>query len=354
MLHYREEQNHRWAHNLSAAMDYFRKGDLERVYQGDINAEFPFPGMKILGAFWTAENMEMKERLGLHLDVLKLKEEVEYEKYASNFYRLFLDDVLEMNQRMDLFEKNNLVKLLKQAENEVVIPDNWMDIILDLETRFEESVAQNKPDSGLMSEYFDYCLRHILSYAKNLIRQGVRTALFVKYNSVEALKKAIDPTIEYFSWKINRVFFNEAMPQTGFSDLGDIVALGAYGMLADQDVSPSSETKLPNHTEKRSYLNTCQLYGFIDSCATFLGLPKGCTSHAYCKYCVGHGRTTMHFVIPPDYKLDYSLEEGLGYGGKRCTFLLKTMPGSDDERCENATAKIFGDEELSYEHKESE
>lgn len=353
MLHYREQHNHRWAHNLAAAMNYFHKDDLERFYQGDISASFPFPGMKILGAFWTAENMEMNERLRLHLDVLKLENEYEYEDRSSHFYRLFLEDVLEMNQRLKLFETDALKMLLDQAETESMIPENWMEIILDLEARSEAILVEKKPDSDLLREYFDYCLRHILSYAKNLIRQGVRTALYVKYNSVAALEKAINPTIEYFSWKINRVFFNEAMPQTGFSDLGDIVALGAYGMLADQDVSPSSELKHADRTEKRSYLNTCQLYGFIDSCATFLGLPKGCTTHAYCKYCVGHGRTTMHFVIPPDYTLDYSLEEGLGYGGRRCTFLLQTKPGSDDARCENATAKIFGDEELSYQREES-
>lgn len=348
MLNYREEQNHRWAHNLAHAMDYFRSGDLTKTYQGDISASFPFPGMKILGAFWTAENMEMKERLSIHLDVLKLDDEEEYVKESKRCYCLFLDDVKEMNQRFSLFDPKELDALLSLAKDHDVIPENWMDLILDLENRFEESIASNTPNPGLMVEYFDYCLRHILSYAKNLIRQGVRTALFVKHNSVAALEKAINPTIEYFSWKINRVFFNEAMPMTGFSDLGDIVALGAYGMLADQDVSPSTEIKHPDHNEKRSYLNTCQLYGFIDSCASFLSMPKGCTTHAYCPFCVGHGRTTMHFVIPPDNTVRYSLEEGLGYGGRRCTFLLETAPGEDDARCENATSKIFGDEELSY------
>jgi len=79
-----------------------------------------------------------------------------------------------------------------------------------------------------------------------------------------------------------------------------------------------------------------------------MGLPKGCTTHAYCRYCLGHGRTTMHFVIPPELDVAYSLEEGLGYGDPRCTFLLITKPGVDDGRCDNATAKIFGDEELTY------
>ncbi|MCK7486309.1 MAG: SDR family oxidoreductase [Bacillus subtilis] len=47
-----------------------------------------------------------------------------------------------------------------------------------------------------------------------------------------------------------------------------------------------------------------------------MGLEKGATSASYCPYCVGHGRTTMHFVVPPDRTVRYSLETGLGYGGK--------------------------------------
>lgn len=125
MLNYREEHNHRWAHNLSQALKYFKTGDLTRVYQGDINASFPFPGMKILGAFWTAENMEMNERLTLLLDVLKLKDEIEYEERSEKFYRLFLNDVAEMNHQMDLFEKEDLLLLLNQAEKGTVIPENW-------------------------------------------------------------------------------------------------------------------------------------------------------------------------------------------------------------------------------------
>lgn len=352
MLNYREEQNHRWAHNLAAARKYYAAGELEKFYRGDIPAAFPFPGMKILGAFWTAENMEMDERLGIHLDVLPLADEAEYESLSRRYYRLFLDDVLEMNRRTDLFEKDRLAAFLRTAETEDIIPENWQDLILSLQERSEAELAGGPREASLLADWFDYCLRHIVSYARNLIRQGVRTALYVKAYGVGALENAIDPTVEYFSWKINRVFYNEAMPLTGFSDLGDIVQLGSYGMLADQDVSPSQSLENPTKTVKRSFLNTCQLYGFIDSCASFLGMPKGCTSHAYCQYCVGHGRTTMNFVIPPDYKIDYRLEEGLGYGGKRCTFRLEMIPSADDGRCDEATAKIFGDEELSYQKAE--
>jgi hypothetical protein len=352
MLNYREEHNHRWAHNLAAARNYYAAGELEKFYRGDIPAEFPYPGMKILGAFWTAENMEMEERLKIHLDVLSLKDETEYESLSRNDFRRFLDDVLEMNSRFDLFRKNRLVAFLEKAETEDVIPENWQERIASLQDRTERELAGEPRDTTLLDDWFDYCLRHIVSYARNLIRQGVRTALYVKHNSVAALEKAITPAVEYFSWKINRVFYNEALPQTGFSDLGDIVQLGSYGMLADQDVSPSQSLDHPTHTEKRSFLNTCQLYGFIDSCASFLGMPKGCTSHAYCPFCVGHGRTTMNFVIPPDFSIDYRLEEGLGYGGRRCTFRLEMTPAADDGRCDEAAAKIFGDEELSYQKAE--
>ncbi len=348
MLKYREEQNHRWAHNLKAAREYFNS-DLEKFYNGDIPAEFPYPGIKILGAFWVAENMEMQERLAIHKDVLDLKEHYkEYEVFSEEFYRWFVEDFVEMSNRFDIYSKEDLDQLVRISQQEVKIPEDWQEQIESLEARSEEMLSSKQKDDELLRDWFFYCGRFILSYAQNLIRQGVITALFVKYFGVDALKKAIEPTIDYFGWNINRVFFNVAMPATGFQDLGDIVALGAYGMLADQAVSPSSEEVKDGVTYKRSYLDTCQLYGFIDSVADFLNQPKGCTSDAYCRFCVGHGEKTMHFVIPPDRTVDYSLETGLGYGGKRCTFLLKTVEGEDDERCANAEAKIFGDEELTY------
>ncbi len=348
MLHFREEQNHRWAHNLAAAREFYSAGDLGKFYQGDLSGAFPFPGMKILGAFWTAENMEMNERLEILLDVLPLSDESQYQRSSNRYFRWFLDDIIEMNDRMNLFSKDWLVSFLKEAENGTVIPEDWQEQIASLQDRTEKELNGEPREKTLLNDWFRYCLRHIVSYARNLIKQGVRSALYVGENSEDALKKAIDPTIEYFGWKINRVFYNVALPLTGFSDLGDIVQLGSYGMLADQAVSPSSSTEKPGHTEKRSFLDTCQLYGFIDSCAAFLGMRKGCTTHAYCPYCVGHGKKTMDFVIPPEFQIEYGLEEGLGYGGHRCTFLLKMTPAPEDDRCDQATAKIFGDEELSY------
>ncbi len=348
MLHFREEQNHRWAHNLAAARDFYSTGELVKFYQGDIPGTFPFPGMKILGAFWTAENMEMEERLKILLDVLPLAHEDQYQRSSGHFFRWFLDDIVEMNDRMNLFPKDWLRTFLTEAESGEVIPEDWQEQIASLQSRTEQEIGGELREKILLDDWFRYCLRHIVSYARNLIRQGVRSALFISENGEEALKKAIDPTIEYFGWKINRIFYNVALPLTGFSDLGDIVQLGSYGMLADQAVSPSTTTEKTGLTEKRSFLDTCQLYGFIDSCAAFLRMPKGCTTPAYCPFCVGHGKKTMDFVIPPEFRIEYGLEEGLGYGGHRCTFLLKMIPAPEDDRCEQATAKIFGDEELSY------
>ena len=346
-MYYREQQNHRWAHNLSAAKRYFEKGELDHFYNGDLEADFKYPGMKILGAFWVAEDMEMKERIGILTDVLHLEDEEEYARIVVEFYERFISDFNDFGSRFGLFSANALSELSRLARTGDPIPGNWNDEIASLQSRSNEAVSAKAAPQGLLDEWFFFCGRFILSYARNLIRQGVRSALFVKYNSREALEVAIQPAVEYFSWQINRVFFNIAMPQTGFEDLGDIVALGAYGMLADQAVSPSTTEEKDGKTYKRSYLDNCQLYGLIDSCADFLGMEKGATP-AYCQFCVGHGRKTMHFVIPPDRTIKYSLEEGLGYGGNRCVFLLETEPGEDDDRANEAMDKIFGDCELSY------
>lgn len=343
-LHYRKEQNHRWAENLAAAKAGCTKGDLKAFYQGDLEAAFPYPGMKIMGAFWVAENMEMHERLNLHLDVLELRDEAEYERLSRLYYGWFLEDFAALSAEHRLFGEDAVKELFLMAAAGGLDDFDWESRIVDLQARSEAGEAE----PGLLSDWFSFCARFILSYSGNLIRQGVRTALYVKERGKDALKRAIDPTVKYFSWKINRVFFNEAMPRTGFSDLSDVISLGSYGMLSDQAVGKGSEKRNGPVTEKRSILSTCQLYGFIDSVATFMGLEKGATSAAYCPYCVGHGRTTMHFVVPPDRTVRYSLETGLGYGGKACTFLLETTPGEDDARCEEATAKIFGDEPLAY------
>ncbi|MCK7486308.1 MAG: hypothetical protein MZU97_12715 [Bacillus subtilis] len=42
-LHYRKEQNHRWAENLAAAKAAYARGDLKAFYQGDLEAAFPYP-----------------------------------------------------------------------------------------------------------------------------------------------------------------------------------------------------------------------------------------------------------------------------------------------------------------------
>lgn len=343
-LHYRKKHNHRWAENLSAAKKAFESGNFEVFYRGDLQASFQYPGMKIMGAFWVAENMEMKERLSIHLDVLPVNDEGEYEKLSVKYYEWFIEDFKKLAKSNSLFGDEDIASLVDLAAKNELSDFDWESKITSLQAESES--GEIKPE--LLKEWFFFCGRFILSYARNLIRQGVRTALYVQQNGKEALEKAIAPTIEYFSWKINRVFFNEAMPRTGFSDLGDIVGLGAYGMLSDQEVGQGSEIINGEVTEKRSILKTCQLYGFIDSVATFMGLEKGATSGAYCPFCVGHGRTTMHFVVPPDRTVKYSLETGLGYHGDKCTFLLETIPGEDDARCDEATAKIFGDEPLSY------
>ncbi len=343
-LHYRKEQNHRWAENLAAAKAAYEKGDRPGFYQGTLETAFPYPGMKIMGAFWVAENMEMHERLSLHTDVLAIQDEAEYDRLSRLYYGWFLEDFAALAEEHRLFDKKTINALFMMAIEERLDQFDWEAEIAQLQARSEAEEA----GPALLSDWFFFCARFILSYAQNLIRQGVRTALYVKQNGKAALEAAIRPTVTYFSWKINRIFFNEAMPKTGFSDLSDVISLGSYGMLSDQAVGKGYETKNGNTTEKRSILSTCQLYGFIDSVATFMGLEKGATSAAYCPYCVGHGRTTMHFVVPPDRTVRYSLETGLGYGGKECTFLLETTPGDDDARCEEATAKIFGDEPLSY------
>ncbi len=347
-LHYRKEQNHRWAENLAAAKKAFEKGDFEIFYRGNIEAPFPYPGMKIMGAFWVAENMEMHERLTIHSDVLPLKNEAENERLSTLYYGWFMDDFKKLSAADALFDEDSVATLVSLASTGELDHFDWESSIASLQSRSESGETQPE----LLNDWFFFCARFILSYAHNLIRQGVRCALYVKENGQDALEKAIRPTVEYFSWKINRIFFNEAMPKTGFSDLSDVISLGSYGMLSDQAVGKGFETKRGDVTEKRSILSTCQLYGFIDSVATFMGLEHGATSAAYCPFCVGHGRTTMHFVVPPDRTVRYSLETGLGYGGNECTFLLSTTPGDDDERCNEATAKIFGDEPLSYQKEE--
>jgi len=348
VLHYRREQNHRWAENLLAAKKAFAKGAFDTFYRGDLEAKFQYPGMKIMGAFWVAENMEMHERLGIHLDVLPLQDEAAYDAAAETYCGWFLEDFAALAEKNGLFDRPAIGRLFTLVGAGKLDQFDWETEIADLQGRSEAG----ETSSDLLSAWFFFCGRFILSYALNLIRQGVRTALFVRESGKDALERAIRPAVEYFSWKINRVFFNEAMPKTGFSDLADVISLGAYGMLSDQEVGKGSEARNGDVTEKRSILKTCQLYGFIDSVATFLGLEPGATSAAYCPFCVGHGRTTMHFVVPPDRKVNYSLETGLGYGGKECTFLLETTPGDDDERIREAEAKIFGDEPLSYQKEE--
>ena len=291
----------------------------------------------------------MKERLSILKKVL-IPIDKEYQAKSDLYYDWFVQDVIYLIKQNQLMNDEQINQLLVYAnDEEIIIPEDWEQLFADLQAQSETMIANNRANDELYNKWTMLCVRCVLGYARNLIRQGTLSALFVRNNGKEALTKAIEPTIEFFSWNINRIFYQIGMPQTGFCDLCDITDMGRLGMMADQECLPAWDDKKDNITYKYTPLTTCQLFGFFDSTASFIGVPKGSTSDAYCRFCVGHGVTTMKFVCPPDRTLKYYLGEGLGYNeGKRCMFVLETMDGEDNERADEAMNKIFAEEVEEY------
>jgi hypothetical protein len=227
------------------------------------------------------------------------------------------------------------------------VPEEWDIILKELNEKTSDAVEGLYIfDDRLLEKWIELCSRMILGYSKNLIKQAVIAGLFVFENGKEEIEKQIGKSYEWFSWGINRIFYKEVLPRAGVVELADVMDLGSYGMLSDQDTSPSVSQKSGECVIKKSFLLTCQLYGIYSSVEKWMGLKNGDLTPAYCPFCIGHGEKTMFFVVPPDMKLSYKLTEGLGYGGKLCEFTLRMEPAEDYERADNAQMIIFGDDDI--------
>ncbi len=358
-MNYPEAHCHKWAWNLGEARgrhlaaerawaegsEVEAKQALHEMYYGDFEQRPLFPGLKILSSFWIAECAEMRFRLRvLHQALNGDALECASQDLFDTLFKEYRDDAVRLAEEGGLLGSFTASEFIRGYEPGSDL-DDWPEELERLKLSTDEGIGAGKP-GDLYFRWSSFCIKAVLSYAANLIRQAILAGLYVRRNGVDALEATLKPTYESFGWDVNRLFYGEVLAQMGIADLNDLVDLGTYGMLADQQSAPPREWKEGDGqsavTFKESYLLTCQLYGIYSTVERRLGLEPGALAAAYCPYCVGHGEKTMFLVVPPDQRPIYTLVEGLAYDGNKCSFRLRLEPADDMARVEEAQMRIFG------------
>lgn len=356
MTNYPQLHCHKWAWNLGEARarhvaaerawsegrEAEAKQALRQMYYGNFERQPVFPGLKILASFWISERAEMGFRLSVLSQVLGVDLESSSRDLFEELFSEYVDDAVRLAEEGGLLGPGagEFIRSYKPGIGFEDCPEE----LERLKRSTEEAIELGNP-GDLYFRWASFCMKAILSYAANLIRQAVIAGMYVNQNGAHALEEALRPTYESFGWDVNRMFYGEVLAKMGVSDLNELVDLGTYGMLADQESLPPREwTEGEEGTTKykESYFLTCQLYGIYSTVERKLGLQPGTLAAAYCPYCVGHGEKTMFLVVPPDQKPTYVLTEGLAYGGEKCSFRLRLEPGDDMARVEEAQRRIFG------------
>jgi hypothetical protein len=342
-MNFFEYHNHKWARNLSLARRLLEQSDLEAFYRGQ---ELPdndiYPGMRVMAAYWTSVEHEMKMRLAMLLKGAGHEDwrwDAGLIAQKDTFFQRYLDDMRELVVRENIVPPQRIDDILRQLDT----PANWSQQMHSWQEASEAGLSIGKLDPDLVEAWFNSCLRSVANYNQYLIWGGVCAAALVKNSGAEALKKAIDATSEAFKWEISKEFYANVMPAAGFEDIGDVMELGMRGMYSDQYYQTGEEQQLDEDvTVKHSVLKNCELAGIYYRAAEWNGLPQLALGYGICRYCEVHGEATMQISIPPMYSPAYRTVESLGIDGKTCFFELTLTPSDDMERLMMVQEKVFG------------
>jgi hypothetical protein len=343
-MYYDEFHNHKWARNLKHARKLLAENRLNEFYSGeDLPEGDVYPGMRVMAAYWTSVEHEMKLRCKT---LLKGANHPEWETdpelvvQAKGFHDRYLADIKELVVRDGIVPAERIDALATQGWE---TPADWANVMRERQQASLAGLEAGSLNHGLVEGWFDSCLRSVSNYNRYLIWGGVNAAALVRREGPEALKKAVVNTEEDFMWDISREFFATILPAAGFEDIGDLMELGMRGMYADQWFTRGEERQEPGEKVVRpSILKNCELAGIYFRVAEWNGLPKTSLGYGICRYCEVHGLATMMITMPPMVSPTYKRIQSLGIDDKECVFELTTVPADDMERILMVQEKVFG------------
>jgi len=343
-MYFDEFHNHKWARNLKHARALLAENRIQEFYGGeDLPDGDVYPGMRVMAAYWTSVEHEMKLRRN---SLLAGAGHPEWEKdpelvlQAKEFHDRYVADMKELVVRNEIVPVGRIDALAAKGWE---TPGDWADT---MRNRQQDSLAGLQAGSlapELIEGWFDSCLRSVSNYNRHLIWGGVNAAALVRREGPEALEKAVESTAESFMWDISKEFFATVLPAAGFEDIGDLMELGMRGMYADQWFTRGQEREEPGEKIVRpSILKNCELAGIYTRVAEWNGMPKTSLGVGICRYCEVHGLATMMITMPPMVSPAYKRIQSLGMDDRECIFELTTIPADDMERILMVQEKVFG------------
>jgi len=339
-----EFHNHKWARNLKHARALLNANQLTAFYHGEDLADGDvYPGMRVMAAYWTSVEHEMKLRRKTLLkgaDHQDWETDPELVAQAAEFHQRFVADMKELAARDGIVPAERIDALAAAGWE---TPANWAEVMHLRQQTTVEQIEAGHLDADIAEAWFDSCLRSISNYNRYLIWGGVNAAALVRREGPQALTQAVEKTEEEFMWEISREFYATVLPAAGFEDIGDLMELGMRGMYADQWFMRGEERQEEGEKVVRpSILKNCELAGIYYRVAEWNNLPKTSLGFGICRYCEVHGLATMMITMPPMVSPAYKRIQSLAMDNKECIFELTTTPADDMERILMVQEKVFG------------
>lgn len=344
-MYYDEYHNHKWARNLKHARKLLAENRLHDFYHGeDLPEGDVYPGMRVMAAYWTSVEHEMKMRRHILLKGAGHPEwetDAELVAQAQDFHDRYLADMRELVVREEIVPAERIDALAAKGWE---TPDDWAEVMHARQQASQAALEAGAIAPDLVEGWFDSCLRSVANYNRYLIWGGVNAAALVRREGAEALKKAVDAVAEEFMWAISKEFFATVLPAAGFEDIGDLMELGLRGMFADQYYVKGEDREEGEKTIRISILKNCELAGVYRRVEEWNDLPRFSLGYGICRFDEVHGQATMMITMPPMVSPQYRIVRSLAMhpDARECVFELTTVPADDMERILMVQERIFG------------
>jgi hypothetical protein len=344
-MYFDEFHNHKWARNLKHARRLLEEQKYAEFYHGeDLPDGDVYPGMRVMAAYWTSVEHEMKLRrktLSAGANHPEWETDPELVAQAAEFHARYVADMRELVVRDGIVPAERIDQL-EAAGWET--PADWASVMRERQAASLASLEQGSLDAELIEGWFNSCLRSVSNYNRYLIWGGVNASALVRREGKEALYKAVDATAGNFMWEISKEFFATVLPAAGFEDIGDLMELGLRGMYADQFYVKGEDREEGEKGIRTSILKNCELAGIYRRVEQWTGLPPFTLGYGICRFDEVHGQATMMITMPPMVSPEYKLLKSLAMhpDAQECVFELTTTPADDMERILMVQEKVFG------------
>jgi hypothetical protein len=340
-----EFHNHKWARNLKHARELLNQNRVNEFYQGeDLPDGDVYPGMRVMAAYWTSVEHEMKLR---RKTLLKGANHVDWETdpelvgQATEFHQRYVADMKELVVRNGIVPAERIDALAAKGWE---TPSDWAPVMRERQKKSLEQIETGNLEPEIIEAWFDSCLRSVSNYNRYLIWGGVNASALIRRDGKDALKNAVDAMSETFMWEISKEFFATVLPAAGFEDIGDLMELGLRGMFADQYYVKGEDREIGETTIRTSILKNCELAGIYRRVEQWTNLPPFSLGYGICRFDEVHGQATMMITMPPMVSPQYKLLKSLAMHPEatECVFELTTIPADDMQRILMVQEKVFG------------